>query len=131
VLEVEVRPQHEITDAEGVVVARVDLWVCGTTSAHEYDGSDHRLPAQHVKDLRRDRRLDGVHVTRRGYTAGDVLHRPVTVLRDADRAVGRAHDPSRVRAWHDLLKDSLFTPAGQVAFLTRIATATRVTGAQA
>jgi hypothetical protein len=54
---------------------------------------------------------------RRGYTAGDVLHRPVTILEDADRSLGRPHDPSRIRPWTAQLRESLFTPAGQAAFL--------------
>ncbi|ANH36704.1 hypothetical protein I601_0251 [Nocardioides dokdonensis FR1436] len=49
---------------------------------------------------------------RNGYTSGDVLHRAVGILRDADEALGRTHDPSRVRAWHELLRGSLFSAAG-------------------
>lgn len=118
---IEVVPQFEIYDHEGVLVARIDLWLCGTTSAHEYDGDEHEVARRRVKDRRRDRRLDKAGYVRRGYTAGDVLHRPVSVLADADRALGRPHDPSRIRTWNALLKESLFTPAGQAAFVRRVA----------
>ena len=57
---------------------------------------------------------------RRAYTGGDVILRAVTILEDADRSLGREHDPARIREWHRLLRDSLFTPAGRVAFLERI-----------
>jgi hypothetical protein len=41
-----------------------------------------------------------------------VLHQAVGILRDADRSLGRPHDPRRIRTWHRLLAESLFTPAG-------------------
>ncbi|MDT0183780.1 hypothetical protein Q9S36_26685 [Microbacterium sp. ARD31] len=64
--------------------------------------------------------MDRQGFVRRGYTAGDVIHRAVSVLEDADRSIGRPHAPTRIRAWHDLLRDSLFTPAGRAAFLRRV-----------
>lgn len=92
----------------------------GTTVLHEYDGADHlKRPAQR-KDRKRDRRLGHADWLRRGYTKDDVLHQGVTILRDADVSLGREHDPSRIRAWHDLLRGSLFTPAGTAAFRRRI-----------
>lgn len=118
--DVPVVPQHEIVDADGVLVARVDLWVVSTTAAHEYDGDEHEKAPRRVKDRRRDRRLDRAGYVRRGYTAGDVLRRSVTVLEDADRALGRPHDPSRIRGWVAQLRESLHTPAGRAAFLTRV-----------
>jgi hypothetical protein len=118
--DVDVVPQYEVADADGVVIAIVDLWLCGTTSAHEYDGDEHEKAARRVKDRRRDRRLDKAGLVRRGYTSGDLLHRSVTVLEDADRALGRPHDPSRIRPWTAKLRESLFTAAGQVAFLRRV-----------
>jgi hypothetical protein len=117
---IEVEPQHEVRDASGQVVARVDLLVVGTDSAHEYDGDEHEKAPRRVKDRRRDRRLDKAGRVRRGYTSGDLLHRPVTVLEDADRALGRPHDPSRIRPWLEALRGSLFTPAGRAAFLERV-----------
>ncbi len=118
---IEVVPQFEVCDTDGVLVARVDLWVVGTKSAHEFDGDEHEKAPRRVQDRRRDRKLDKGGYVRRGYTAGDVIRRPVTVLEDADRAVGRPHDPSRIRPWMAELRESLFTPAGQAAFLRRVA----------
>jgi hypothetical protein len=36
------------------------------------------------------------------------------------RALGRAHDPHRIDAWHALLRESLFTPSGQRRLLDRM-----------
>lgn len=120
---IEVVPQFEVCDTDGVLVARVDLWVVGTRSAHEFDGDEHEKAPRRVKDRRRDRKLDKAGYVRRGYTGGDVIRRPVTVLEDADRALGRPHDPSRIRPWMAELRESLFTPAGQAAFLARVGAA--------
>lgn len=116
---IEVEPQWVVVD-DGVEVARADLWVRGTTSVHEYDGDEHEKAPRRVKDLRRARRFDGAGLLRRGYTSDDVIRRGVRILEDADRAVGRLHDPARVRVWNDLLRDSLFTPAGRTAYLARL-----------
>lgn len=120
VCDIEVEPQWELVDADGVGVARADLWVAGTTALHEYDGDEHEKAPRRVRDRRRDRRVDRQGFVRRGYTGGDVILRAVTILEDADRSLGRPHDPTRIREWHRLLRDSLFTPAGRVAFLARI-----------
>lgn len=120
VVGIEVEPQVEIWDEAGEFVARADLLVTGTRSLHEFDGGHHRAPDQHRDDLRRERRLDGVGYVRRGYTASDVVQRPLGVLRDGDRAVGRVHDPARIRPWLASLQSSLYTPAGRAAFLERV-----------
>ena len=120
VCDIEVEPQWELVDADGVLVAQADLWVVGTTALHEFDGDEHEKAPRRVGDRRRDRRVDRQGFVRRGYTGGDVIHRAVTILEDADRSLGRDHDPARIRGWHELLRDSLFTPAGRVAFLGRI-----------
>lgn len=119
--DIDVVPQFEVVGEDGVLVARGDLWLRGTNSLHEFDGDEHEKPARRVKDRRRDRKLDKAGLVRRGYTSGDVLRRPVTVLEDADRALGRDHDPARIRVWTAQLRESLFTPAGRSAFLCRVA----------
>lgn len=116
---IEVEPQWSVK-INGVEVARCDIHLDGTVSVHDYDGDEHEKAPRRVKDLRRVRLLDEAGLVRRGYTMGDLVARPVTILRDADRAVGRPHDPSRIRAWNELLRDSLRTPAGCDAFLQRI-----------
>jgi hypothetical protein len=120
VCDVEVEPQWMLVDPDGVVVAEADLWVVGTKALHEFDGDEHEKAPRRVRDRRRDRRVDRQGFVRRGYTGGDVILRAVTILEDADRSLGREHDPTRIREWHRLLRDSLFTPAGRVAFLERI-----------
>jgi hypothetical protein len=109
---VAVEPQFVLTDEAGGFVARGDLRIVGTTTLHEYDGGEHRKKQRQRRDLARERRIGNVVWTRRGYTDGEVLHQAVSILRDADRSLGRPHRPDRVRAWHALLTDSLFTPSG-------------------
>jgi very-short-patch-repair endonuclease len=119
---VPVEPQLEVFDTVGRFVARGDLWLRGTRTLHEYDGGDHLLRARQQKDLRRGRALSNIGWTRRGYTSEDLLYRPVEVLRDADLAIGRPHDPARVRPWEVLLGQSLFTSRGRARFLRRLET---------
>ena len=111
-VEMPVEPQYDVCDADGSFVARGDLWIVGTQELHEYDGEDHLTRRRQRKDHARDRRLARAGWVRRAYTREDVLHSAVAILRDADAAIGREHDPRRVRAWHELLRTSLFTPAG-------------------
>jgi hypothetical protein len=117
---VEVEPQHEVRDDDGRLLVKADLWVVGTDAFHEFDGDEHEKAARRVRDRRRDRLIDRLGRVRRGYTAGDVLHRSVTVLEDADRSLGRDHDPTRIRPWTAELRRSLFTAAGRAAFLERL-----------
>lgn len=112
VCDVPVEPQFEVFDDNGVFLARGDLLVKGTRTLHEYDGDAHLQRRRHRKDLGRDRRLGHGEWIRRGYTSREVLKQAVGVLRDADAALGRPHRPERIRAWHALLADSLFTPSG-------------------
>ncbi len=116
---VAVQPQYDVPGPHGPL-ARADLWVIGTSTLQEYDGEVHLPRAQQKRDLRRLRRLDAEHWTRHGYTDDDVLHRAVGILCDADRAMGREHLPERVRPWHDLIRQSLFTPAGRAQFARRL-----------
>jgi hypothetical protein len=116
---VHVHPQYEVPGTFGAL-GRADLWVVGTRTLQEFDGEVHLERAQHKRDLRRLRRLDREQWTRHGYTADDVLHRAVGILRDADDAIGREHRPERVRVWHDMLRESLFTPAGRARLVRRL-----------
>lgn len=120
VCDVPVEPQHELWTPEGEHVARGDLWVVGTTSLHEYDGGHHLTRPQQRRDLERGRRIVAAGLTRRGYTSEHVLRQGVSILRDADLALGRPHDPRRIHAWHALLRESLFTPAGQARLRRRL-----------
>lgn len=117
---VEVEPQFVLREGDGSFVARADLWLVGTTTVHEYDGGDHLARSQQRRDLARSRRIGNQTWVRRGYTSRDVLHQAVAVIRDADLSLGRPHRPERVRAWHELLTDSTFTPSGQARLLARL-----------
>ena len=117
---IDVEPQHEVHDADGLFVARGDLWLRGTSTLHEYDGADHLGRQRQRKDLDRARRLDRTGWSRRGYTSMEVLNQAVGILRDADASLGRTHDPERIRAWHSLLRESLFTPAGTARLRARL-----------
>jgi len=117
---IEVEPQKELCTPDGDQVARADLWLVGTTRMHEYDGGDHLERRRQRKDLKRAGRIDRADYERRGYTAEDVLTQGVSILRDADEAVGRVHDTARIRPWYDLLRESLFTPSGMARFRRRL-----------
>jgi hypothetical protein len=117
---VDVEPQHEVLNELGAVVARGDLWLVGTQTFHEYDGSDHLSRPRQVQDLRRLRRLDDQAWARRGYTAADLVSRSIGILRDADRTIGRPHRPERIKAWYALLRESCFTPAGRRLLSARL-----------
>jgi very-short-patch-repair endonuclease len=110
---IEIEPQHAVVDPSGRVIARGDLLLVGTRMLHEMDGGHHRSPAQQRRDLRRDRRLLSAAYHRRGFTASDILTSPVSIVRDAERSLGREHDPDRVRSWYSLVQNSLFTPSGR------------------
>ena len=117
--DVPVEPQHEVFDEAGLFLARADLWIIGTRTLHEYDGGAHLTRPRQREDLRRGRGLGNSQWLRRGYTSHEVLKQAVGVLRDADLSLGRVHDPRRIRAWHALLADSLFTAGGTEALRRR------------
>lgn len=120
VCDVPVEPQHELRTPSGGFVARADLWLTGTRTIHEYDGGVHLDRGTQQADLRRARRLADAGYVRRGYTSYDLLREPAAILREADRALGRQHDPARLRAWHRLLTDSLLTGAGKDRLMRRL-----------
>jgi hypothetical protein len=118
--EIEVEAQHDVHADDGEFVARGDLWLVGTRTLHEYDGGDHLQKRQQRKDLKRSTRLGHSDWIRRGYTSQDVIGQAIVILRDADESLGREHRPQRVRAWHQMLRESLFTPAGTELFRRRL-----------
>lgn len=112
--------QYVVRDECGEHVAQGDLWLAGTDTLVEFDGAVHTEREQHRKDRRRDRRLLRARWRRFGYTDRDVFQRPVSILRDADEAVGRPYEPVRIRAWTDLFRESSFTATGRVALARRV-----------
>lgn len=117
--EVPVEPQYVVRDDLGAFVARADLRITGTRRLMEYDGGVHRDPRQQAEDLGRDRILLRSGWQRFGYTSAAVLHNARSILLDADQALGRPHHPERIRAWHRLLAESAFTPAGRARLAAR------------
>lgn len=113
VCDVPIQPQYQVG------ALRADLWIVGTKRLAEYDGEVHRDGPRHAKDLARQRRLNELGWERYGYTAHVVLNSAVSVLKDADTALGRVHDPTRIRAWHGLLAESLFSAAGTARLRAR------------
>ncbi len=85
----------------------------GTRQVHEYDGEQHRERSVHRGDLRRDRGLIGIGIDRLGYTSAEVLHEGGGIIAAADRALGRAGDPDRLRRWNALIDDSLWGHTGR------------------
>lgn len=120
VCEVPVEPQKKVVDQTGRFVARADLWLVGTRTMHEYDGAGHRDRRTHLNDLARERAIANAGWVRRGYTSGDLLGRAHLVLREADAALGRAHDSRRLEAWYAALRESLFSAAGRADFLRKL-----------
>lgn len=118
--DIPVEPQYVVRDDAGAFVARGDLWIVGTRTLHEYDGAHHLNREGQRKDLKRNARIDRAEWSRRGFTREDVLHQAVLILKEADLALGRPHQPERIRAWHALLRDSLFTPSGQARLRNRL-----------
>lgn len=106
--EVPVQPQAELFDDAGRFVARADLLITGTRTLQEYDGAVHRDRGQYARDRRRDSRLADADYVRHGYVAPDVRFRAAMILREADEALGRTYDPTRLDAWYALWRGSLW-----------------------
>lgn len=118
-IEVPVRPQAELFDAQGTSIGRADLLVLGTWFLHEYDGAHHRDKDQHRADLRRERALSGTSYVRRGFTLDDLLNHPAVMTHEIDRALERAHRASRLVAWRRMVENSLYSEAGRERIMNR------------
>ena len=117
----EVVPQHEVRLPDGTFVARVDVWLNGSTRMPEYDGETHRLKDRHVDDLRREKALRRAGGDRWGYTNREIEHVPEQILRDAEAALGLPHRPDRVDAWWRLARSATVTAAGRRRLAAAIA----------
>ncbi len=113
-----VLPQGLVRDTTGVVVARADLRV-GPTRLHEYDGAHHRDRSQHRADLRRDKALARLGIERYGYTDIEIHRGAAQIIRDAEDALGLAHDPARLHAWLTAYGQSSYSVRGAAALATR------------
>ena len=117
---VDVTPQVNLYNARGRHIARADLLIDGTRTLHEYDGSHHREPGAHRKDLLRDRDLLEAHYVRRGFVATDVVSGWVRILEEAYASKGMVMPSSALRAWPTLLAESCLTLEGREALLKRV-----------
>jgi hypothetical protein len=112
-VEIDVEPQFDVFDEAGHFAGRVDLWVRGRSSAHEYDGDEHEKAPRRKGDLRRVRRLLDAGVVRRGYVADDLLNHSRVMLQEMDRELGRPHRPARLRRWNAWVRESSYSVAGR------------------
>lgn len=107
-------------DDAGRLVARADLRIAGTRRLPEYDGAHHRDAAQYERDRSRDRRLRTLGWDPYSYSALSVFRTPTVILLDADRALGRDHDPDRLESWRSLWAESSYTDAGRGRLLREL-----------
>ena len=119
VMQVPFRPQAEVYDDRGQLVARADIHVTGTPYLHEYDGEHHRRKDQQKVDLRRERGLADSGYVRKGFVLDDLLNHPVVVMHEIDQALGRPHDLRRLRQWRQLVDNSLYSDAGRARIMNR------------
>jgi hypothetical protein len=117
---VPVRSQVEVHDAAGRFVARTDLQIVGTDRHPEYDGSDHRSRERHRRDLEREKGLARLGRERYGYTSVELVGSPLQVVRDAEDALGWAHETSRAKRWLYELDRSSVSPAGRARLARRL-----------
>lgn len=117
---VEVDPQLVIENRAGVAIARADLRIRGTRRLAEYDGADHRDRDQHQRDLRRDKHLAREGWARFGYVATEIINDAPRIVRDADAALNRPHDPTRVHGWMSEARLSSLYLAGREALTRRL-----------
>lgn len=115
-----IEPQHDVFDDVGAFVARGDLRLSGTRTLQEYDGDHHGERRQRRRDLQRTSDLHRAGWDRHGYVKDDVLHGAARIITNAEDALGWDHDPSRLRRWHSLLRESAFTPAGLERLRSRL-----------
>ncbi len=118
-MDVPFRPQAEIHNDNGQLIATADLHVLGTNFLHEYDGEHHRRKDQQKTDLRRERGLADSSYVRKGFVLDDLLNHPVVVMHEIDKALGRPHDLGRLRRWRSLVDNSLYSERGRERVMNR------------
>ncbi|MBA3338479.1 MAG: hypothetical protein H0T54_01785 [Geodermatophilaceae bacterium] len=116
---VPVTAQFVIQDDAGHVLARADLRIEATMRLPEYDGAYHRDATQYERDRARDRLLRTHGWDPYSYSAVSVFQTPIVILRDADNALGREHDPDRLDAWRKLWTESSYSADGKLRLRRR------------
>jgi hypothetical protein len=119
VMEVPFRPQAELYDDSGRLIARADIHVLGTNYLHEYDGAHHRRKDQQAVDLRRARGLAASSYVRKGFVLDDLINHPVVLMHEIDDVLGRPHDLGRLRRWRRLVDNSMYSDVGRDRVMNR------------
>jgi very-short-patch-repair endonuclease len=119
VMDVPFRPQAELFDDHGQLVAKADIHVLGTNFLHEYDGEHHRRKDQQKVDLRRERGLASSSYVRKGFVLDDLLNHPAVVMHEIDNALDRPHDLRRLRRWRHLVDNSFYSDVGRDRIMNR------------
>lgn len=117
--EVPVDVQVPILGPNGVTVARADLMIRGTRRLVEYDGDSHRSIHGQARDMARDRLLMSLRLQRYPYNAVNIRMSPQRLLREADEALGRTHEPSRLRPWLAAHRESTLSADGRARLRAR------------
>ena len=117
---IRVTPQTIVIDTSGQILARADLRIDGTRRLPEYDGADHRGREQHEHDLGREKALARLKLERYGYIAREITRSPALIIRDAEDALGWAHDPARVATWLSHAHHSSLTTEGRQRLWRRL-----------
>ncbi len=117
---ISVQPQALIME-EGHALAYADLRITGTRRLAEYDGADHRGRSRHRRDLAREKMLSRLGLERFGYTASEIIGSPGMIVRDADNAKERHHDPRRLVVWSSEAARSTLTGSGRARLHRRLA----------
>jgi hypothetical protein len=106
--------------ADGILIARADLHLVGTSRFPECDGGEHRNRERHDHDLRRDKGMSRRLFERYGYTTGEITSNPGMIIRDGEDARGWPHDPNRLRIWWSHARTSTITAYGRALLAARL-----------
>jgi hypothetical protein len=118
-IEVAVEPQVDLRASEATFIGRAELLVLGTREVHEYQEAGHRGSSRPPSDLRRERRLARASYVRRDYTMDDLVNHPAVAMSQIDAALGRPHEPERLRRWRRMIEGSQYSERGRARTVNR------------
>ena len=64
--------------------------------------------------------MNRVGYERYGYSTSEIATKPAMIIRDAENARGRPHDPRRVTTWWRFARTSTLTPYGRTLLAARL-----------